>query len=81
MSEKKRLVMIVLEETEGNSFKLYLEGDVERINAKEKDLSAVEIWGQKLFGVCVALMQKTQVIKNMQKKPDRPPAAPPESKG
>lgn len=61
--KKKRRVMIVVEETgDGDGFIVKLEGDIHRILKNEKDLSAAEVWGDKLFKVCVALLQRTGVM-------------------
>lgn len=60
--KKKRKVMIVIEETGvGEGFQVKLEGDIQRILKNEKDLSPAEVWGDKLFKVCVALLERTGI--------------------
>lgn len=72
MANKK--LMIVIEETgeeSGKGFKIYLDGDKQRIGKIDSDkLSPAEFWGNALFGVVIEKMAKVNAIKIINSKED-----------
>lgn len=61
----KKKLMIVVEDTGGSNFNLYLAGDTGRLGkTNEKDLSAAEFWGHKLFSICVDAAHQAGAVKS-----------------
>lgn len=66
--DKNRTVMIVFQDTNehnGNGFKVFLSGDIERLRHLEnEDLSGAEYWGKQLFKVVSDIIQKAGVVRS-----------------
>lgn len=63
-TDKKRKIMIIIEQGEGDKFDVYLQGDTERIGRiPVDDLSSAEYWGAKLWEIVGGVLSESGVIK------------------
>lgn len=59
--------MIVIKETGGEGFDVYLEGDIGRIGKVPVDqYTPAEFYGDELFRICFEALQRSGVIKTIQ---------------
>lgn len=69
-----RKVKIVIEDDGKDHFKMYLEGDIERLSMPQipaELYSAAEFWGPKMLEVCQNVLQQTSAVKALNRKERR----------
>lgn len=67
--KQPKKVFIVIQEGDGDSIKVFMGGDIERIGkVPDKDLTAAEFWGNACFGTAVKLLRDSGVIAPAPKK-------------
>lgn len=71
MTTKLKKLIIVIEEDgtlNGNGFRIYLDGDKERLGStKDDDLSPAEFWGKHLFRIVINSVKGAGALKSVNK--------------